>query len=142
MTAANRNILGTTAVLVVLVLTIVVWHFAPRKTNPLLATTGDTRNVADFDQFQQDLATRVLDKLGAGSDFSAIVATTAYPVGTLLRATGSVPANLESPRPRRRVLPGRMKKRYPRGRGFFGGRLRGCFTDVADYTWLPVAYFS
>ena len=33
----------------------------------------------------------------------------------------------ESPRPRRRVLPGRMKKRYPRGRVFLRGGCWGVF---------------
>jgi hypothetical protein len=40
----------------------------------------------------------VLQKFGDGtsaSDFSVIVAATAYPLGTLLRPTGSVPADLE-----------------------------------------------
>jgi hypothetical protein len=34
-----------------------------------------------------------------------------------------------------------MKKRYPRGRVFLRGRLKGIFTDVADYTGLPASAF-
>ena len=40
----------------------------------------------------------MLEKLGdgtTGSDLSVIVATAAYPLGTLLRPSGSVPADLE-----------------------------------------------
>jgi hypothetical protein len=58
-------------------------------------STVTTQTVGDFDQFQQDLASRVLKQFGADGDFSVIVATTAYPLGTLLRATGSVPADLD-----------------------------------------------
>jgi hypothetical protein len=78
--------------IIVLIVVIVIWHINHRPTNPLVTTT---QSVGDFDQFQQDLATRVLNQFGAGSDFSVIVATTAYPLGTLLRATGSVPADLD-----------------------------------------------
>ncbi len=97
MNPTGKKIVGLIAVLVAI---IVAWHFAHRPKNPLVTTnrSGDqpsTQNVGDFDQFQQDLANRVLKQFGGGSDFSVIVATTAYPLGTLLRATGSVPADLE-----------------------------------------------
>jgi hypothetical protein len=100
MNPTGKKIVGLIAVIVVLVAIIVAWHFAHRPKNPLVSPNGNgdhlsTQNVGDFDQFQQDLANRVLKQLGGGSDFSVIVATTAYPLGTLLRATGSVPADLE-----------------------------------------------
>jgi hypothetical protein len=90
-------------VCVVVLVIIVVWHLWPRQINPLVpkgsVAAGTTaQDVGNFDQFQQDLASRVLKEYGAGSagsDFSVIVATTAYPLGTLLRPTGSVPADLE-----------------------------------------------
>jgi hypothetical protein len=96
----GKKVLGLIAVIVLLLAIIVAWHFAHRPKNPLVTTNGNgshlsTQNVSDFDQFQQDLANRVLKQFGGGSDFSVIVATTAYPLGTLLRATGSVPADLE-----------------------------------------------
>jgi hypothetical protein len=95
-----KKVIGPIAVVAVTVAILVGWHFAHRPKNPLVSTNGDgsqssTQNVGDFDQFQQDLAKRVLNQFGGGSDFSVIVATTAYPLGTLLRATGSVPADLE-----------------------------------------------
>jgi hypothetical protein len=100
MNPTGKKVVGLIAVIVVLVAIIVTWHFAHRPKNPLVTTNGNgdqpsTQNVGDFDQFQQDLANRVLKQFGGGSDFSVIVATTAYPLGTLLRATGSVPADLE-----------------------------------------------
>jgi hypothetical protein len=100
MNPKGKKVVGLIAVIVVLVAIIVTWHFAHRPKNPLVTTNGNgdqasTQNVGDFDQFQQDLANRVLKQFGGGSDFSVIVATTAYPLGTLLRATGSVPADLE-----------------------------------------------
>jgi hypothetical protein len=100
MNPTGKKVVGLIAVIVVLVAIIITWHFAYRPKNPLVTTNGNgdqpsTQNVGDFDQFQQDLANRVLKQFGGGSDFSVIVATTAYPLGTLLRATGSVPADLE-----------------------------------------------
>ena len=100
MNPTGKKAVGLFAAIVVLVAIVAVWHFAHRATNPLVATNknGDrasSQNVGDFDQFQQDLASRVQKQFGGGSDFSVIVATTAYPLGTLLRATGSVPADLE-----------------------------------------------
>jgi hypothetical protein len=103
MTPTTKKIGGLAAVVFVLLGIIGLWHISHKPKNPLIGTTdqGDPKsvqNVGDFDQFQQDLATRVLDKFGAGtsgSDFSVIVATTAYPLGTLLRPTGSIPANFD-----------------------------------------------
>jgi hypothetical protein len=100
MNPTGKKVVGPIAVICVLVAIIVVWHFAHRPKNPLVTMNRNvdqpsTQNVGDFDQFQQDLANRVLKQFGAGSDFSVIVATTAYPLGTLLRATGSVPADLQ-----------------------------------------------
>ena len=100
MNPTGKKILGLVAVIVVLIAIIAAWHFAHRPKNPLVTTDGNgdqlsAQNVGGFDQFQQDLANRVLKQFGGGSDFSVIVATTAYPLGTLLRATGSVPADLE-----------------------------------------------
>ena len=100
MNPTGKKNLGLVAVIVVLIAIIAAWHFAHRPKNPLVTTDGNgdqlsTQNVGGFDQFQQDLANRVLKQFGGGSDFSVIVATTAYPLGTLLRATGSVPADLE-----------------------------------------------
>jgi hypothetical protein len=100
MNPTSKKVVGLIAVIVLLVAIIVAWHSAHRPKNPLVTTNGNgshpsTQNVSDFDQFQQDLANRVLKQFGGGSDFSVIVATTAYPLGTLLRATGSVPSDLE-----------------------------------------------
>jgi hypothetical protein len=96
MTPAGKKTVTGAAVVAVLAAIIVVWHLAHKPENPLVS--GGPQNVANFDQFQDDLATRVLEKLGdgrTGNDFSVIVATAAYPLGTLLRPSGSVPADLE-----------------------------------------------
>jgi hypothetical protein len=96
MTPAGKKLTTGAAAVAVLVGIIVIWHLSHKPVSPL--AKGGVQNVANFDQFQQDLATRVLEKLGdgtTGSDFSVIVATAAYPLGTLLRPTGSVPADLE-----------------------------------------------
>jgi hypothetical protein len=101
MTPASKKVVGPIAVIVVLVGVAVAWHFTHLPRNPLVTPNGGignhitTQSVGDFDQFQQDLADRVLKQYGGGKDFSVIVATTAYPLGTLLRSTGSVPADLE-----------------------------------------------
>ena len=100
MNPTSKKVVGLIAVIVLLIAIIVAWHFTHQPKNPLVTANGNgdhlpTQNVSDFDQFQQDLANRVLRQIGGGSDFSVIVATTAYPLGTLLRATGSVPADLE-----------------------------------------------
>lgn len=101
MTSTGKKILGLVAVSAALVGILLVWHFLHPPT-PVVPGTGPrdpiaTQNVGDFDQFQQDLASRVLKQFGGenSSDFSVIVATTAYPLGTLLRESGSVPADLE-----------------------------------------------
>jgi hypothetical protein len=96
MTPAGKKLMTGAAVVAVLAGMIVIWHLAHKPANPLV--NGGAQNIANFDQFQQDLATRVLQKLGdgtTGSDLSVIVATAAYPLGTLLRPSGSVPADLE-----------------------------------------------
>jgi hypothetical protein len=96
MTPAGKKLTTGAAAVVVLAGILVIWHLSHKPVSPL--TNGGAQNVANFDQFQQDLATRVLEKLGDGStgnDFSVIVATAAYPLGTLLRPAGSVPADLE-----------------------------------------------
>jgi hypothetical protein len=99
MTAASKKILGMIAVIAVLIGVLVAWHYSHIPRNPVVTNGGGENhvvaNVGDFDQFQQDLADRVLRQYGGGKDFSVIVATTAYPLGTLLRSTGSVPADLE-----------------------------------------------
>jgi hypothetical protein len=96
MTPAGKKFMTGAAAVAVLAGIIVIWHLSHKPVNPLVS--GGAQNVANFDQFQQDLATRVLEKLGDGtksSDLSVIVATAAYPLGTLLRPAGSVPADLE-----------------------------------------------
>jgi hypothetical protein len=100
MNPIGKKVVGLIAVIGVLVAIIVAWHFAHRPKHPLGTTNrnGDqpsSQDVVNFDQFQLDLANRVLKQFGGGRDFSVIVATTAYPLGTLLRPTGSVPADLE-----------------------------------------------
>jgi hypothetical protein len=101
MTLTGKKVVGLIAAIVVLIVVAVTWHFTHLPKNPLVPiTTGSgnritTQSVGDFDHFQQDLADRVLKQYGGGKDFSVIVATTAYPLGTLLRSTGSVPADLE-----------------------------------------------
>jgi hypothetical protein len=96
----SKRAFGLVVVVLVLLAAVTLWHFTHLPHNPLVTTTGNgddvsIQNVGDFDQFQQDLAARVVKQFGGGADFSVIVATTAYPLGTLLRATGSVPADLE-----------------------------------------------
>jgi hypothetical protein len=111
MVAKGKTFIPLVAVVVTLAAVIVIWHLSHKPTDPLVPTAAT--NIADFDQFQQDLASRVLKQFGAGSDFSVIVATAAYPPGTLLRATGSIPADsldcapsaLPSPFPAPRLFP-------------------------------------
>jgi hypothetical protein len=117
-TLTGKKIVQLIAVVVVLIVVIAAWHISHRPKNPLVGSTGNkdyttTQNVGDFDQFQQDLATRVLQQLGAGSDFSVIVAATAYPVGTLLRPTGSVPADFEDCVPRTPPKPFPAERLFP-----------------------------
>jgi hypothetical protein len=85
-------------VLVVLILggAIYGWHRSHRPIPVPTPPQSSVVNIADFDDFQSKLAQRVYKQLGvtdADSDFSVIVAPTAYPVGTLLRADESVPAD-------------------------------------------------
>ncbi len=101
MTSMGRKMVGSIAVIIVLVLAVLAWHIIHRPINPL--DSSDSQKVTDFDQFQQDLATRVMKQFAAGSDFGVIVATAEYPLGTLLRATGSVPADVDDCAPS--VLP-------------------------------------
>lgn len=89
----SKSVVVPASVVAALGVVIAVWHFTHKPVNPLVPTS--TQNVADFDHFQQDLASRVLSQFGSGGNFSVVVATTAYPLGTLLRSSGSVPANLE-----------------------------------------------
>jgi hypothetical protein len=72
-----------------LVLIIVVWHMAHRQPVAAPAST------VTFDQYQADLASRVNKLFGTANDFSVVAAIASYPVGTLLRATGSIPADSE-----------------------------------------------
>src|ERR1700742_3481926 len=95
MTPATKRTVGVTVTVIVLLGIIVLWHVLHKPANPLNDQTGSgsVQNIGDFDQFQQDLAARVLDQMGSGSNFSVIVAAAAYPLGTLLRPTGSIPAD-------------------------------------------------
>jgi len=121
MTPTTKKIVSLTATVAVLLGIIAIWHFTHRPKNPLVTVTdkGDhnsVQNVGDFDQFQQDLAARVLNKFGAGSsgsDFSVIVATTAYPLGTLLRSTGSIPADFDDCVPAPAPTPYAAQRLFP-----------------------------
>jgi len=87
--------IGTVLVLIAIA---IIWHYTHLPQSPLDGSNTNrtsTQNVGNFDQFQKDLADRVLLQYGGGKDFSVVVATTAYPLGTLLRSTGSVPADLD-----------------------------------------------
>ena len=92
----TRQAVGFIAVIAI---TMVGWRMLHTPQNPLVPDTkaASTTNIGDFDQFQRDLATRVMNQLGGsgGNDFSVIVATFAYPLGTLLSATRSIPASLD-----------------------------------------------
>lgn len=95
-----KKVIGLVAIAILLIAIVAVWHWLHPPQSPLVTPNGkgdttSTQNVGDFDQFQQDLAARVLKQFAGGSDFTVIVATTAYPLGTLLRPTGSIPADLE-----------------------------------------------
>jgi hypothetical protein len=121
MTPTTKKIVGLVTVVFVLLGIIGLWHISHKPKNPLIGPTdpGDSKavqNVGNFDQFQQDLATRVLDKFGAGtsgSDFSVIVATAAYPLGTLLRPTGSIPANFDDCAPSPLPTPLSAERLFP-----------------------------
>jgi hypothetical protein len=83
-------------VLVVLIGIIVGWHYLHRSPNfqQKQNDTGDTvtQQVNSFDEFQDALAQRVLSKLGA-DNLSAIVAIADYPIGMVMGAKGSLPAD-------------------------------------------------
>ena len=111
MISKGQNIVVVILVVIVLVLAVLTWHLIHKPVNPL--THSDAQNVIDFDQFQQDLATRVMTQLAAGSDFSVIVATAEYPLGTLLRATGSVPADVEDCAPSPPPKPYSAQRLFP-----------------------------
>lgn len=88
----NKKALGAAVTLLVLVGAIVAWHFLMRPSpDPQKAT--EVVDVVDFDQFQQSLASRVLDRLGKDDGLSVVVADFGYPIGTLLRPEGSIPAD-------------------------------------------------
>src|SRR5436305_10055764 len=94
MNVAFAKIAGWTAAAVLVVGGIALWRATHRPVNPITDRPQSAQTIGDFDEFQQDLARRVMKQFGSDSDFSVIVATTDYPVGTLLRASGSVPADL------------------------------------------------
>lgn len=107
-----KMIAGPLLVVLGLCGSIYLWHVV-HPTPSLQSAVPE--HIADFDGFQNALAKRVLGKLGAGStggDLSAVVAVTAYPVGTLLRATESVPANFED------CVPATLPKSYAAGHLF------------------------
>jgi hypothetical protein len=87
-----KTFAGPVLVVVVLIAVIYLWHIGHRPNLPI----QEAQNIGNFDEFQQSLRNRVLSQLGVSetdSDFTAVVATTAFPVGTLLDAERSVPAN-------------------------------------------------
>ena len=94
-----RLVVAPAITILCLIAIIFVWHILHPAKNPLVPGNDpkDAQSIGDFDAFQQSLASRVFQRFGAdasGNDFSVVVATTAYPVGTLLRSSGSVPADL------------------------------------------------
>ncbi len=94
-----RLVVAPAITIVLLIAIIFAWRFLHPAKNQLISShdPADAQNIGDFDAFQQSLASRVFQRFGAdasGNDFSVVVATTAYPVGTLLRSSGSVPADL------------------------------------------------
>lgn len=104
-----------------LVLVGVLWHELHRPKSVLVAeekggSKGKTTDSPyDFDRFQKDLANRVLQQYGAGADsenFSVVVATADYPVGTLYRPTAWVPADFDD------CAPSPLPKMYPAGHLF------------------------
>jgi hypothetical protein len=102
-------------VLAVLAGILLGWHYLhrPPKFQPKTPDSGDTvtQQVNSFDEFQASLAQRVLAKLGA-DNLSAIVAIADYPVGTLMGARGSVPADFND------CLPAILPKPFDAGRLF------------------------
>jgi hypothetical protein len=77
------------------------WHYLHRPPKFQSTTnSGDTvtQQVNSFDEFQDSLAQRVLSKLGA-DNLSAIVAIADYPIGMLMGAKGSLPADVNDCQP-------------------------------------------
>ena len=94
-----------TAIVVALAAILVAWHFWHRPPN-IADNSGShdpvSQQVNSFDEFQNALARRVMEQLRQGSeinDMSAIVATAAFPIGTLLRPQGAIPAAWDSCKP-------------------------------------------
>ena len=108
--------IGALLVVLALVGIIVGWHYLhqPPKFHPDKPDADDdtvTQQVNSFDEFQDSLAQRVKDRLGA-DNLSAIVAIADYPVGTLMGAKGSVPADFND------CLPATLPKPFDAGRLF------------------------
>jgi len=100
------------------------FNSADREGEPLAADRLADRLVGRFGESRVKLDSyRPKSK---GARFPVLTRDGKIEWSTLLSATlNQVPTfAVESPRPRRRVLPGRMKKRYPRGRVFLRG---GCW---------------
>jgi hypothetical protein len=106
---------GILLVILALAGIIVGWHYLhrPPKFQSTTTTSGDTvtQQVNSFDEFQDSLAQRVLTRLGA-ENLTAIVAIADYPVGTLMGAKGSVPADFND------CLPPATPKPFEAGRLF------------------------
>lgn len=83
MSAGAKKMLGLVALSAALIMVLAIWHLMYRPDPP--------QTIADFDHFQQDLADRVREQFGdSGSDFSVVIAAFSYPVGVLLRPTGTL----------------------------------------------------
>jgi hypothetical protein len=101
----KKKFLAPFVLIIALAGILVGWHFWHRPPN-LAGTSGNhdpvSLQVNSFDDFQNALARRVMEQLQQGSrinDMSAIVATAAYPIGTLLRPQGAIPAAWDSCKP-------------------------------------------
>lgn len=101
----RTKFLAPLIVIVALAAILVGWHFwhrAPNITNTSGPRDAVSLQVNSFDDFQNALARRVMEQLQQGSpinDMSAIVATAAFPIGTLLRPQGAIPAAWDSCKP-------------------------------------------
>lgn len=114
MESSRKKFVASLLVVIGLVAVMVGWHYThlPKGSGDL---GGDsvTLQVNSFDEFQDSLASRVVEKLGASSsNLTGVVAIAAYPVGTLLGSAGSVPANLDD------CVPQNQPKAYNAGRLF------------------------
>jgi hypothetical protein len=121
MTSFLKSAFVALTVILVLLGVMIAWHYLHRPSPVQPSSAGSktaddpvTQQVDSFDAFQLALASRVMQKLGEGSDdMSAIVATAAFPIGTLLRPKGAIPADwdyckpstLPSPIPAIRLFP-------------------------------------